>query len=364
MANTRLSLPTPTGPRPGAWPPQNAPQPTFNGWPTLNAPPAYVGTAPTMVAPIAQPALKPKPKARRFIAWSLCFFAGGLAAGPVLADYADQGLEAAIGWLATSAPGFLQPYLPKPLPAPTPPAPPPRGAGTAPETVAVAPVAAEPVADAPAPPKPTPEVAAPPPGTEAPAVVAAARPAPQRPAAQARPHRAQGTRRKIAAAEPEAREPKPKTRVAPAPGKSNPGKSGDSLDDLMGGGPSGSASRGTARRNTSKEIDAMLMGVQKSLPATPPKRAESAPPPPLTASDIKKAMAGVKIDAKACGKRFGQSGVADLTLTVGKDGRIAKAALGGELANRSFAQCVIKAARRAVFPRNAGLKFDYRIDVH
>jgi hypothetical protein len=161
-----------------------------------------------------------------------------------------------------------------------------------------------------------------------------------------------------AAAEPVAKAP-----VATAPAKRAPGKSGDALDDLMGGGPSGSASKPKDRRNTSKEIDAMLMDVQKSLPEPPPKRAESAPLPPLTASDIAKAMAGVKSDANACGKRFKEAGRADLNLTVGKDGRIANVALRGELADSAIAPCVIKAARGASFPPNAGLKFDYRIDI-
>ena len=37
--------------------------------------------------------------------------------------------------------------------------------------------------------------------------------------------------------------------------------------------------------------------------------------------------------------------------------------LGSERASRSLTQCVIKAARGAAFPPNAGLKFDYRIDL-
>ena len=398
MANTKLSMPTPNGPqpRPGAWPNQNVPQPGFNGWTTPNAPPAYLSTAPTMVAPLPPPATKPKPRTGRFIAWSLWVFAGGLAAGPALADYADEGLATAISWVAINAPSFLQPYLPKPLPVLTEPDHPSRDRGT----VATAPVAAEPatIAEAPAPPEPTAEIVAPPPKVEAPVAAAIGKPAtPARPATQPQPRPAHSTPRKVAVAEPAApprvapeksarhkaddssdpfvsdghgpaepaaKEPVAKAVVAPAvPAKRTHEKSGDALDDLMGGGPSGSAGKPKDRHNTSKEIDAMLLDVQKPLPPAPPKRVESAPLPPLTAADINKAMAGVKSDAKACGKRFKQTGMADLKVTVGKDGRVTDVALNGPLADSSVAHCVIKAARGAAFPHSAGLKFDYRIDI-
>ena len=409
MANTNFSLPTPNAPqqRPGSWQVQNAPQQGFKAWPTLNAPPQgsqawptlsapqeYFSVAPTMVAPMAQSASNPK--GRRIVAWSLWVFAGGLAAGPALADYADQGLDAAMGWLATSAPSFLQPYLPKPLQAPTPL----ERRSSVSGTVAAAPVPAEraTTAEAAAQPRRTPELAVQQPAARAPVIVAIAKPAePERTAPQTQPRPAHGTHHKVAATEPEAptrvataksaghkpgepttdpfdgeahgaaepvaREPVAKASAAPAPVKSNPEKSGDALDDLMAGGTSESAGKPKGRRNTSKEIDAMLADVQKSEPAPPPKRTESAPLQPLTAADIAKAMTGVKTDANACGKRFGQVGIADLKLTVGKDGRIADVALHGKLADLPIAECVIKAARGAAFPRNAGLKFDYRINI-
>ena len=152
-----------------------------------------------------------------------------------------------------------------------------------------------------------------------------------------------------------------KAAAEPAPVKINPAKSGDSLDELMAGVASGSKPRD--KRNTSKEIDAMLKDVQKSEPAPPPKHAEPGPLPPLTAAEIAKVMADVKTHANACSKRFGQNGVADLKLTVGKDGKVTDVALRGKLADSPIAQCIAKAARGATFPPNAGLKFDYRIDV-
>jgi hypothetical protein len=94
----------------------------------------------------------------------------------------------------------------------------------------------------------------------------------------------------------------------------------------------GAKSKGS--RSTSKDIDAMLKDVQKSNPVPAPKRIEPPEAPPLTSADIARAMAGVKTSADACGKRLGQTGVADLKLTVGKDGKVNAVSVGGKAAGR------------------------------
>jgi TonB family protein len=130
----------------------------------------------------------------------------------------------------------------------------------------------------------------------------------------------------------------------------------------MGGSAEGTpAARG--KRSTSREIDAMLKDVQKTDPPPPPKKSEPAALPPLTASDISKAMAAVKTRANECGRSVGQKGMAELKLTVGKDGRVSNVTIAGRSAGSPLGDCVAKAARAASFPPNAGLKFDYRIDV-
>jgi hypothetical protein len=154
---------------------------------------------------------------------------------------------------------------------------------------------------------------------------------------------------------------KPAPELAPVARSS--ARSSDGLDELMAGAARGTGSKPSAKHNTSKEIDTMLKDVQKSDPPPPPKRAEPAPLPPLTAANITAAMAGVKTEANACGKRFGQTGIAELTLAVAKDGKVTEVAVRGALADSPVGRCVAKAARRASFPRNAGLKFDYRIAV-
>jgi hypothetical protein len=45
----------------------------------------------------------------------LSAFAVGLSAASALDHYADRGVDAGMGWLTTRAPGFLRPYLPKPV---------------------------------------------------------------------------------------------------------------------------------------------------------------------------------------------------------------------------------------------------------
>jgi hypothetical protein len=157
--------------------------------------------------------------------------------------------------------------------------------------------------------------------------------------------------------------PVPQAAPEPAAVKAPPAKSQASLDDLMADGP-GAGGKAHEKRSTSREIDAMLKDVQKSGPAPLPKRAEPASASPsLTAADIARVMSGVKSSAAECGKRFGQSGVADLKLTVAKDGTMASVAVRGKLADSPAGRCVAQAARDAVFPPNSGLTFDYRIDV-
>jgi hypothetical protein len=390
MPTTNLSLPRPNMPELAysSWRESNAPQPGYGSWPNLNAPPQYFDAAPTAVAPI--PKAKPTRRGRKIVAWSLCVFAGGLAAGPLLADYADQGLEAGIAWLAKWAPSFLQPYLPKPLEASTQK---PQGSTVA-RTVPAAPSAVATTPTAPGQPEPTSEVAARPAGAKAPAKAAATKASePERRMVQAKAHKARATRRlaaTVVAAEPATATPKPagqkhgergnpfvgdeggaseaaaterpaKAASQPAAGKSSPAKSGDGLDDLMAGGAG--SGRPKDRRSTSREIDDMLKDVQKSQPAPRPTRTEPAPLPSLTASDIATVMAGVKTGARACGRRFGQTGVVDLRLAVAKNGKVTDVALRGKLADLPISECITRAARGAAFPPNSGLKFDYRIDV-
>jgi hypothetical protein len=384
-------LPVPNQPAPqqafNAWPNQPVPQRQTAVWPNQPAPQQSQGTlgdwadlkAPqpwSSVPEVVDPALKPK--RRGVVAWTLGVFAGGLFVGPQVADYADRAVEDSIAWLAASAPGFVRPYLPKLLDAPA----------AAPLRVVPSAVAPAVPAEPTTPPQRKPEIIAQPDVT-APVVDPSLRgAAAERPSKAVRPHAMRGKHGKVALAVALDEAPAPVAEKAPepkhggsldpfdsaadgagapaavkSPPKSQPTTSHGSLDDLMGDGPN-AGGKAHEKRSTSREIDAMLKDVQKSDPSPAPKRVDpAAAAPSLTAADIGRVMGGVKSNAAECGKRFGESGVADLKLTVGKDGTIASVAIRGKLADTPVGRCVVQAARNAEFPRNSGLTFDYRIDV-
>jgi TonB family protein len=344
---------------------------------------------------MAFPVQKPKRRwGRAIFAWTLCVFAGGVAAGPTLQEYAYQGIDEGAFFIVTNAPPWVARYIP---PSPNHLPPPSRSfavpTALPPSAVPAAEAAAPVRAEQPSPPTPVAEkrsastapliqpLAALP---EAPAIpeprspsrgkhgklaaratVHEAPPAPA-PAPAARkskqndPFETAGadsdpapTKREVAAAAPPKSEPAPRR-----------ARSSDGLDDLMGGSAAEGVPAAKGKRSTSREIDAMLKDVQKSEPPPPPKKSEPAALPALTASDITKAMTAVKTRANECGKSLGQKGMAELKLTVGKDGKVSNVTVAGKSAGSPLGECVARAARAASFPANAGLKFDYRIDVH
>jgi hypothetical protein len=139
-------------------------------------------------------------------------------------------------------------------------------------------------------------------------------------------------------------------------------KSGESLDNLMNDVVSDTKTAKPKRHD--REMDDLLKDVQKTGPAPVAKKKEEAPPaPPLSPADISAAMAQVKIRGNACAQKFGRSGTAQLKITVSKEGRVTDVELGGKLAGTPVAGCIEQAVKTASFRPNAGLKFDYRMDV-
>jgi len=150
--------------------------------------------------------------------------------------------------------------------------------------------------------------------------------------------------------------------AAAAKGEAEPksAKSQDSLDNLMAGGVADS--KGKKRDN--KDLDALLKDVQMGKSEPPaPKHEAPAPASALSPADISRVMAGVKVRGNACAQRLGQKGIAELKITVGKDGHVTDVNVGGKIADTPLAACIDKATRVATFPASTGLKFDYRIDV-
>jgi len=155
-------------------------------------------------------------------------------------------------------------------------------------------------------------------------------------------------------AKPAPSEPAAKSSPAPKPAA----KSNDPLDNLMNDGVADSK----GKKRASKDLDDLLKDVQKSQPEP---KAKPEPPPPASAlspADISRVMAGVKTRSNDCARRLNQKGNAELKITVGKDGRVTAANVGGNVAGTPLGACIEKATRAATFPASSGLKFDYRID--
>ena len=377
-----------------------------NPIPDPNVPPPPLNL-PVSMGPINLPEGLNQPKHKRrwgwLLVWTLLVFAGGVAAGPKLTEQAFMLVERASSMLGTRAPGFVQKLKPAapsimPLPAQgtaTKPMPSASAAPTGQERGKAPAVAAKPVAaqiDHAEPQKSAEGAVA----RNAPAAPVAATAAPDRAKIAAlEPPNAHAPRTKDAvktasvaggstrktkyhdpfepenekADEPKAATPsdKPsrdhsagtaKSEIAP---KSAASKSHDSLDALMA--DVVTDNKGKNKKRESKDIDAMLKDVQKSNPEPPPKREAPPPPPPLAPADISRVMAGVKSRGNDCAQRLGGKGVAELKLSVGKDGKVTDVRVGGKLANTPLGACIEKAARAASFPPSSGLRFDYRIDV-
>ncbi|HJX54002.1 MAG TPA: hypothetical protein VJ801_14645 [Polyangia bacterium] len=152
--------------------------------------------------------------------------------------------------------------------------------------------------------------------------------------------------------------PTAKSEPAPKPAVST---SNDPLANLMA--EVVTDTKGKDKHREGKGLDAMLQDVQKSKPEPAPKGEAPASLPPLSQADISRVMAGVKARGKDCARELGQKGIAELKLTVSKGGNVTDVKVGGKLANTPVGACIEKAARTASFPRSAGLRFDYGIDV-
>jgi outer membrane biosynthesis protein TonB len=155
-------------------------------------------------------------------------------------------------------------------------------------------------------------------------------------------------------------EPARAAKGEPAP-KPAASQSHDSLDNLMA--DVVTDRKGKDKPHERKGLDALLNDVQKSKPDSPPKQDAPASLPSLSQADISRVMAEVKIRGKECARQLGQKGVAGLSLVVGKEGRVTQVSVGGSVANTPLAACIEKAVSAASFPRSAGLRFDYRLDV-
>ena len=380
-------------------------------WPVNRESPPGVGSS-VFVGPLALPE---QPRKRRWfwgLLWTLLVFAGGVVAGPTVTGQAIVLVKAAYSMLGMTPPQLVEQLKPaaptpvstaplvEPLPAPgveeragaptvaTRPAQPDKPAGVAalppaaragaattqgrPETAAAGMPVARPLhpkSEARAPSaKAVPERTADSTPAAAPAAARAASrfhdPFAEDSDSASQPAPAAPTRKSKESSE----EHGPTAKSEPAP-KPTASSSRDSLDNLMADVVTDRkdkprAGKGKGKGLDAKGLDAMLSEVQDGRVEPPPPRREvQAPLPPLSQADISRVMAGVKMRGKTCARKFNQGGVAELSLVVGKDGSVTDARVGGNLAKTSVGACIEEAARAAAFPRSAGLRFDYRVDV-
>jgi hypothetical protein len=103
-----------------AWPNWDPPSQSSGAWPARTAPKRRPRRPKARADSATQAVQTHRPVGRWIVAGALWAFAGGMLAGPPLARYVDPGVEAGMDWLAQRAPGFLRPYLPKPIGQPTP----------------------------------------------------------------------------------------------------------------------------------------------------------------------------------------------------------------------------------------------------
>jgi hypothetical protein len=141
---------------------------------------------------------------------------------------------------------------------------------------------------------------------------------------------------------------------------SKTGSSSDPLDNLLNDAVSDKGSKG---KKQDKEMDALLKDVQKADATPAPKKDSGPSAPPLSPADISTAMAQVKVRGNACAQKFGRAGTAELKITVARDGKVTDVQVGGKLMGSPVAGCIEQAVKTAAFRPNAGLRFDYRMDV-
>jgi hypothetical protein len=369
----------------------NHPKPDPKRPPTDLNLPVFMGpmTLPT------QPQSSGKRRLGRLVLWSILVFAGGAAAGTILIDQTCSALDGVTSMLGLPTPRFVvkrrlaaaapaaasvsvtdravapvPPSVPAPAPAPAPT--PVVEVKPEPEQPAAAPArrepaaAKQPVAAAPAPAEVAvaePAVSHPQHGKGAAKAPSAAGPPTHKGSNYQDPFAVDDDRANAAKAAAPSGKPKPAQAEPAAVAKSEPApkpvtaKSHDSLDNLMADGVADSK----GKKKESKDIDALLKDVQKK-PDPAPKH--EAPPPAvaLSPADISKVMAGVKTRSSQCAQRLGQKGIAELKITVSREGAVTDVHVGGKIADTPLAACVEKATRAATFPASTGLKFDYRVD--
>jgi predicted Zn finger-like uncharacterized protein len=145
-------------------------------------------------------------------------------------------------------------------------------------------------------------------------------------------------------AAPSAKGEKPAPQAAAPTAAPTKPKKGGSIDDLLD-------QVGTNKRG----------GGEASQPKKPPTTAAL---PALSQSDIVSAMKAVQPRVKECYNQYKVPGIANVSISVSKGGRIASASVTGKFAGTPSGTCVEAAAKTARFPPCEAMSFPWPFQLH
>jgi len=131
--------------------------------------------------------------------------------------------------------------------------------------------------------------------------------------------------------------------AAPAPAPAKP-KKGGSIDDLLD-------QVNTNRRGGGEE-------------PKPKKVVAAAALPSLSQSDIVSAMKAVQPRVKECYNQYKLAGIANVSISISKGGRVASATVTGKFAGTPSGTCVEAAAKTAKFPPCEAMSFPWPFQLH
>jgi hypothetical protein len=86
--------------------------------------------------------------------------------------------------------------------------------------------------------------------------------------------------------------------------------------------------------------------------------------PSLSQSDIVSAMRAVQPRVKECYNQYKVPGIANVTISVSKGGRVASASVTGKFAGTPSGGCVESAAKTAKFPPCEAMSFPWPFQLH
>ena len=223
------------------------------------------------------------------------------------------------------------------------------------------------IVSVPPPPPPAPPQIVVPALVPAPAAAAAAAPTPGAPAA-AQPAKVPATEEKPgeekAATEKKKSSGKGGRSVAKAPTESGASAKGAQSAPE----PVAAPTPAPAKPKKSASIDDLLDSVNTNRRGgdepKPKKVVTAAALPPLSQSDIVSAMKAVQPRVKECYNQYKVAGIANVSISISKGGRIASATVTGKFAGTPSGTCVEAAAKAAKFPPCEAMSFPWPFQLH